>query len=391
MQIIITVRNRVAVFAGAETVHPVGDNTGDTVVFDLDEEWSGYNLKTARFVWRNNENSYAEEYMDVPFTGNACEVPQMSNTDGYVVGLYAGNLRTSTAAFIPIHRSVRYGTPAPAEPTPTEYDRIIELIEEGAVKGDQGDQGPQGPQGPQGIQGPQGEQGIQGEQGPAGPQGPAGETPSYTEGAGIAIANNTVSLNLNTIDAAGSDYVLNQNNDYISLFSLISGHKRISFADFVRNLWNKLKTSNNYAADYSNRGLVKPDGTTITVDGSGVISAKAEDYSTAEVNTGAKWIDGKSIYKKTMVYQLTGSQEEAFDLPEGIEFAVKCEAVVVSNEDTKEITFLPYFDLTYYLGSYAHISKISYFYDYDEQKLMVSGSGEYYDHTCYITLWYTKS
>ena len=48
-------------------------------------------------------------------------------------------------------------------------------------------------------------------------------------------------------------------------------------------------------------GQVQPDGETITVTSSGVISAESGgfDYSTNEFDTGQKWIDGKTIYGKT--------------------------------------------------------------------------------------------
>lgn len=62
-------------------------------------------------------------------------------------------------------------------------DGIPTQLPQKGDKGDQGEQGPQGPAGPAGPQGPQGETGPQGVQGEQGPQGPAGE-----DGAGISIA-----------------------------------------------------------------------------------------------------------------------------------------------------------------------------------------------------------
>jgi|GEM_PF-5130941 len=63
-------------------------------------------------------------------------------------------------------------------------------------KGDKGDQGVAGTPGAQGIQGPKGDKGdpgIQGPQGPQGEPGPPGNAGNYIAGAGITIANNTIS------------------------------------------------------------------------------------------------------------------------------------------------------------------------------------------------------
>lgn len=82
------------------------------------------------------------------------------------------------------------------------------------IQGPQGEQGPQGQEGPQGpkgdafkytdftpeqleaLRGPQGIQGPKGETGETGPQGPAG---TYTQGSGINIENDTISVDTTTI------------------------------------------------------------------------------------------------------------------------------------------------------------------------------------------------
>lgn len=46
-------------------------------------------------------------------------------------------------------------------------------------------------------------------------------------------------------------------------------------------------------------GLVKP-GTGLAVTSDGTLNIVILDYSTSEVNTGATWIDGNKIYKKTI-------------------------------------------------------------------------------------------
>lgn len=59
-------------------------------------------------------------------------------------------------------------------------------------------------------------------------------------------------------------------------------------------------------------GGVKIDGSTINIDSYGTISASAKliDYSTLEQDTGTLWVDGESIYQKTLTLNLscTGGQ-----------------------------------------------------------------------------------
>lgn len=52
-------------------------------------------------------------------------------------------------------------------------------------------------------------------------------------------------------------------------------------------------------ATESEIGLVKP-GTGLAITSDGTLNAVISDYSTNEVNTGATWIDGSPIYKKTI-------------------------------------------------------------------------------------------
>lgn len=102
---------------------------------------------------------------------------------------------------------------------------------ETGAKGDKGDKGDPGIQGPQGVPGIQGETGPQGPKGDAfkysdftpeqleglrGPQGPAG---TYTQGTGINISNDTISVDTNTI--ATKSYVDGLVGDIETLLSQI--------------------------------------------------------------------------------------------------------------------------------------------------------------------------
>lgn len=89
MDINIKVKNKIAV--GDETVIVCG-NSDYIVRFELDGEWSSYDKKTMRVGYRNGK------YKDVEFTGVSCALPVIKKRSWIAVGLYAGELHTSTPA-----------------------------------------------------------------------------------------------------------------------------------------------------------------------------------------------------------------------------------------------------------------------------------------------------
>ena len=190
MNITIKVRARIASVDYSDYL--VCSNTGDTLTFDLDDEWASHAVRTARFV-------HDGAYTDVVFTGDSCEAPMIEHAQTVYIGLYAGDLRTSTPAGLPYIASVMDGQPPHPDPEPDVYEQILTLIEGGAVNGRSpyigenghwyewddsaaeyvdtgvGVQGPQGIQGPTGAAGPQGQQGIQGPKGDTGAAGAKGD------------------------------------------------------------------------------------------------------------------------------------------------------------------------------------------------------------------------
>lgn len=69
------------------------EKSGYQVKFTFDDEWSAYDKKIARFVWGG-------QFQDVEFTGDTCPVPILSGVTFCEVGVYAGELCTTTSAFI---------------------------------------------------------------------------------------------------------------------------------------------------------------------------------------------------------------------------------------------------------------------------------------------------
>ena len=102
----ITVREKIA--------HTITDtcivcgNSDYVAVFDFDAEWDAYEVKTARFIWGG-------AYTDVAFAGNECPVPVIPDAVSVLVGVYAGDLHTTTAAAVGVRRSILGGSETEAE------------------------------------------------------------------------------------------------------------------------------------------------------------------------------------------------------------------------------------------------------------------------------------
>ena len=97
----VIVNNKVATYLKRDGDIVCG-NSDYQIEFTFDEMWDAYTEKTARFIWNN-------QYVDVDFTGNTCTVPVISNVDSVKVGVYAGDMQTTTSAIIGCKRSVLCG------------------------------------------------------------------------------------------------------------------------------------------------------------------------------------------------------------------------------------------------------------------------------------------
>lgn len=115
----ITVRNKIA--TKTDNVVYVCDNSDYVINFEFDSEWDAYDTKTARF-------DYDGKHTDVVFVGNQCNVPIITNTYAFHVGVFGGDLHTTTAARVPCRKSILSAAGAPADPTPDVYDQIMEII-----------------------------------------------------------------------------------------------------------------------------------------------------------------------------------------------------------------------------------------------------------------------
>lgn len=99
-------------------------NSDYVIDFAFDEEWEQYEFKTARFISNG-------KFVDVVFTGNRCAMPVFSDTYTVTVGVYAGDIKTTTPALIIASKSILCGGGVPAAPEPDVYAQIMELLNTG--------------------------------------------------------------------------------------------------------------------------------------------------------------------------------------------------------------------------------------------------------------------
>lgn len=120
----ITVRNKIAQVQGNPEI--VCGNSDYTVTFDFDAEWNAYETKTAHFSFLENG---VPRYFDVIFTGNSVQIPAVWNTCEMLIGAYAGDIRTTTAAAVPCVPCITDDQPVHPDPPPDVYAQIVELLE----------------------------------------------------------------------------------------------------------------------------------------------------------------------------------------------------------------------------------------------------------------------
>lgn len=119
MNIKITVRNKLPI-CGDITI--VCNNSDYTVVWELGEEWSGYDTKTMRTIFPDGS------YEDTVFTGTKVSLPVVTVPGRVCIGLYAGDIHTSAPAYITAKASILSGGGAPAEPSEDVYHQLMERM-----------------------------------------------------------------------------------------------------------------------------------------------------------------------------------------------------------------------------------------------------------------------
>lgn len=127
-EINIAVKNKIA-FQTDDTVYVCG-NSDFAVVFDFDDDWADLAEKTARFY-------YNGIHQDVVFVGSICPVPIISNAHNIKVGVFAGNLRTTTPAMVSAKKSILCLGGSPAAPADNVYHQIMGVLSALTLKVDE--------------------------------------------------------------------------------------------------------------------------------------------------------------------------------------------------------------------------------------------------------------
>lgn len=120
MQIEIIIREKIARTVDKHAFAVCG-NSDYTIKFDFDSEWDSHETKTARF-------KYNGSYTDVPFSGDTCPMPVITNAYRVEIGVYAGELRTSSPALLPLRRSILDGNETESEPSQEIKDTFGKML-----------------------------------------------------------------------------------------------------------------------------------------------------------------------------------------------------------------------------------------------------------------------
>ena len=133
MEIQVSVLNKVADVVGKPII--VCDNSDYTIKFAFDSEWDAFPAKTAIFVYKRGAQYLSQE---VTFSGDTVSVPPLQKVAGVSVGVYSGDVHTTTPAWIPCLASAKSHSAAHDNPPQDVYDQLVDLVNSGAVKGEDG-------------------------------------------------------------------------------------------------------------------------------------------------------------------------------------------------------------------------------------------------------------
>ena len=120
-KIVVQIRDKIATCL--TDVPVVCGNSDYVVAFDFDAEWDKHRVKTARF----KSNCKHE---DVVFEDNECPMPPIFNAKIAWVGVFAGDLSTSTPAIVHCKPGILDGEDIPAPPRDDVYTQLVALTEE---------------------------------------------------------------------------------------------------------------------------------------------------------------------------------------------------------------------------------------------------------------------
>ena len=119
MNINIQVRNKIAKGDGQKIVC---NNSNYHIIFDFDSEWEKYQNKTLKINFLNHK-------YEVLFSGNEVDLPPINDAYECEIGVYAGNIRSTTPARFKCEKSIISGDQTHYEPPEDIYVQLLTTIE----------------------------------------------------------------------------------------------------------------------------------------------------------------------------------------------------------------------------------------------------------------------
>ena len=122
----VTIQDKIAVYMSSEKM--ICYNSDYILQFTFDAEWDSYTQKTAQIRYFSTNKGWVKH--DIIFTGMECNVPVIPNANVVYVGVYAGDIRTTTEAEISCRPSVLSYDGAPVNPPDDVYNQIMQKLNE---------------------------------------------------------------------------------------------------------------------------------------------------------------------------------------------------------------------------------------------------------------------
>lgn len=291
----------------------------DTVKFVFPKNWENYK-KTAVFKSESGlcVNIVLEPENSLCLSENECYIPHEMLKGSYfyvsVFGVLGDSIATTTEEKIMVLKSGYSKGSAPKDPTPSEYQQLVDLTEitkqiaasvradadSGVFNGKKGDKGEKGDVGPQGPQGPKGEKGDKGADGKTVEVDQIfdenSENPQSGRAVALGLKNNIITPNMLSFKKRTNQLFDIENPNivkgYFNGATLVAG-------DYVTNLLiyvpcdggGKYTVSRKQITSRFNVYSSVDEPKTAGVQHNGYVLGTANDYSlTINAGTGAKYI-----------------------------------------------------------------------------------------------------
>ena len=119
----ISIADKIAAVQGSPTI--ICGNSDYTVTFSFDSEWDNYTEKTCVFRFYYNGLRQKRSYL---FTGASVAVPILHDISEVEIGVFAGNLHTTTPARVPCVRSITDGAQSNGTPPTDVYAQLMAYL-----------------------------------------------------------------------------------------------------------------------------------------------------------------------------------------------------------------------------------------------------------------------